>query len=153
MLYYCEDKETVLRETGSTPEGLSSAEAQNRLEKNGKNCLAEAPKDSLVKRFFAQMADPMAVFLGFIAVGRPFVIRWGGGDRFNVSYPIAIILMVFIWKYLVRPLGGAWNIYELLPAFLLACVVIVVVSLLTPAPGAQVVKEFEEVKELNRKVR
>lgn len=34
-----------------------------------------------------------AVFLGFIAVGRPFVIRWGGGDRFNVSYPIAIILM------------------------------------------------------------
>lgn len=35
----------------------------------------------------------MAVFLGFIAVGRPFVIRWGGGDRFNISYPIAIILM------------------------------------------------------------
>ena len=25
--------------------------------------------------------------------------------------------MVFIWKYLVRPLGGVWNIYELLPGF------------------------------------
>lgn len=63
MLYYCEDKETVLRETDSTPEGLTAAEAQSRLEKNGKNRLAEAPKDSLVKRFFAQMADPMILIL------------------------------------------------------------------------------------------
>ena len=27
-------------------------------------------------------------------------------------------VMVFVWKYLVRPLGGALDIYELLPAFL-----------------------------------
>ena len=54
-------------------------------------------------------------------------------------------VMVFFWKYVVRPLGGAWNIYELLPAFLVACVFIVVVSLLTPAPDAEIVKEFEEV--------
>ena len=54
--------------------------------------------------------------------------------------------MVFIWKYLVRPIGGAWNIYELLPAFIVACVAIVVVSLLTKAPSEDIVKEFEEVK-------
>ena len=54
--------------------------------------------------------------------------------------------MVFIWKYLVRPIGGAWNIYELLPAFIVACVAIVVVSLLTKAPSEEIVKEFEEVK-------
>lgn len=53
--------------------------------------------------------------------------------------------MVFIWKYLVRPLGGAWNIYELLPAFIVACVFIVVVSLVTRAPEAEIVKEFEEI--------
>ena len=54
--------------------------------------------------------------------------------------------MVFIWKYLVRPIGGAWNIYELLPAFIVACIAIVVVSLLTKAPSEEIVKEFEEVK-------
>ena len=54
--------------------------------------------------------------------------------------------MVFIWKYLVRPIGGAWNIYELLPAFIVASIMIVVVSLLTKAPSEEIVKEFEEVK-------
>ena len=54
--------------------------------------------------------------------------------------------MVFIWKYLVRPIGGAWDIYELLPAFIVASVAIVVVSLLTKAPSEDIVKEFEEVK-------
>ena len=54
--------------------------------------------------------------------------------------------MVFIWKYLVRPIGGAWNIYELLPAFIVASIMIVVVSLCTKAPSEEIVKEFEEVK-------
>lgn len=55
-------------------------------------------------------------------------------------------VMVFVWKYLVRPLGGVWNIYELLPAFLLGCVVIVAVSLLTKAPSKEIVDEFEAAK-------
>lgn len=55
-------------------------------------------------------------------------------------------VMVFVWKFLVAPMGGAWAIYELLPAFLCALVAIVVVSLLTPAPERQVVEVFEEVK-------
>lgn len=57
---------------------------------------------------------------------------------------------VFIWKYLVRPLGGAWNIYELLPAFLLACVAIVVVSLLTKEPEQAIIEEYEEVQKVYR---
>ncbi len=52
---------------------------------------------------------------------------------------------IFIWKYLVRPLGGAWNIYELLPAFIVACVFIVVVSLVTEAPDSRIVQDFESV--------
>lgn len=51
--------------------------------------------------------------------------------------------MVFIWKFAIAPLGGAWAIYELLPAFMLACVVNVVVSLLTPKPSADIEREFE----------
>ena len=55
-------------------------------------------------------------------------------------------VMVFVWNLLVRPLGGLWDIYELLPAFLISCVVIVVVSLLTPEPSKEIQREFEEVR-------
>ena len=52
--------------------------------------------------------------------------------------------MVFIWKFLVRPLGGGWDIYELLPAFIVALAAIVVVSLITPAPEQKVLDGFDE---------
>ena len=54
--------------------------------------------------------------------------------------------MVFAWNLLVRPLGGAWDIYELLPAFLFSSLCIVVVSLLTPKPSEEIQREFDEVK-------
>ena len=54
--------------------------------------------------------------------------------------------MVFIWKYLIAPMGGAWAIYELLPAFVVASVAIVVVSLATGKPSAETEKVFDEVK-------
>ena len=53
--------------------------------------------------------------------------------------------MVFIWKYLVKSLGGVWNVYELLPAFIVASLFIVVVSLLTPAPSKEITDEFDKV--------
>ena len=52
--------------------------------------------------------------------------------------------MVFVWKYLVRPMGGIVDVYELLPAFIIASIFIVVVSLLTPAPSKEIVDEFEK---------
>ena len=55
-------------------------------------------------------------------------------------------VMVFVWKYMVRPLGGVWNIYELLPAFIVSLVFVVVVSLLTKAPDTDIQREFEEAK-------
>ena len=55
-------------------------------------------------------------------------------------------VMVFVWKYLIAPMGGAWGIYELLPAFIVALVLIVVVSLLTKAPDADTVATFDKVK-------
>ncbi len=63
MRYYCEEKERVLEELGSSHEGLGTKEAEKRLSEHGKNKLAEAKKDSLIKRFFAQMKDPMIIIL------------------------------------------------------------------------------------------
>jgi sodium/proline symporter len=54
--------------------------------------------------------------------------------------------MVFIWKYGISTLGGAFDIYELLPAFVLALIANVVVSLLTQAPDESMLQEFEAAK-------
>ena len=53
--------------------------------------------------------------------------------------------MVFIWKFAIAPLGGILSIYELLPAFIFGCILIVVVSLATGKPEAEIEKEFDEV--------
>ena len=54
-------------------------------------------------------------------------------------------IMVFVWKFLIAPMGGIFGIYELLPAFVLALLVNIVVSLVTPAPSADVLATFDEV--------
>jgi sodium/proline symporter len=54
--------------------------------------------------------------------------------------------MVFLWNFFISKLGGVWGIYELLPAFLFSCIVIVVVSLLTKKPGEAIQKEFDAVR-------
>ncbi|MCI9086122.1 MAG: sodium:proline symporter, partial [Clostridia bacterium] len=54
--------------------------------------------------------------------------------------------MVFIWKYGISTLGGVLAIYELLPAFVIACIAIVVVSLLTKKPEQEIIDEFNSVR-------
>ena len=58
---------------------------------------------------------------------------------------IAGAVMIFVWKFGVRPLGGAWNIYELLPAFLVNLVIALIVSKVTGGASEEIQKEFEEV--------
>ena len=54
--------------------------------------------------------------------------------------------MVFLWKLVISKAGGVFAIYELLPAFIFSAIVIVVVSLLTPAPSKEIEEDFEAVK-------
>ncbi len=56
--------------------------------------------------------------------------------------------VVFFWKFVIRTAfaGTVLDIYELLPAFLAACVAIVAVSLLTKAPEQEIVAGFDAVK-------
>lgn len=58
-------------------------------------------------------------------------------------------VMVFVWKFLVAPMGGVFAIYELLPAFLVGAALTLVVSLCTKAPSKEIVKEFESVSKKN----
>ena len=86
---------------------------------------------------------------GFGAVFGPVVLFALFWRRSNWQGALAGMVsggaMVFIWKYLVRPMGGAWDIYELLPAFTVSCIMIVVVSLLTKAPSKEITEEFDRV--------
>ena len=54
--------------------------------------------------------------------------------------------MVFLWKLVISNLGGAFAIYELLPAFIFSSICIVVVSLATKAPSREIEEDFEAVK-------
>ncbi len=53
--------------------------------------------------------------------------------------------MVFLWKLVISKLGGAFAIYELLPAFIFSSLCIVIVSLLTKAPSKEIEEDFEAV--------
>ena len=57
-------------------------------------------------------------------------------------------VMVFVWKFGISTLGGVFGIYELLPAFVAACAVNIIVSLLTPAPSAEVLQMYHKVAEM-----
>jgi len=55
-------------------------------------------------------------------------------------------VMVVVWKNLISKAGGVFGVYELLPAFILSALVIVIVSLVTQKPSAEIEKEFEAAK-------
>ena len=63
MEYYRQSSTDTLHALDSTPDGLTQAQADERLARDGHNVLAEPPKPSVVKRFFAQLADPMILVL------------------------------------------------------------------------------------------
>ena len=87
---------------------------------------------------------------GFGATFGPLMLFSLFWKRMNRAGAIAGMIsggaMVFIWNLLVRPLGGIWDIYELLPAFLVSCLCIVVASLLTAPPSQEIQQEFEDVR-------
>ena len=68
MKEYLKSSEEVLNEQNTSFNGLSQSEANARLEKNGKNKLAEGKKESLLVRFLKQFAEPMTIILLVAAV-------------------------------------------------------------------------------------
>lgn len=96
MKYYLSSAEETLKAVGSTANGISEEEAAARLEKDGKNKLTEAKKQSWVSRFFEQLCNPMILVL-LIAAAVNFVTvlieRIQGGDE---SFAECIIILVVV---------------------------------------------------------
>ncbi len=53
----------IFEQLKTSEKGLTSAEAQRRIEKYGKNKLVEAKKETIIQRFLKQLADPMIIIL------------------------------------------------------------------------------------------
>lgn len=87
---------------------------------------------------------------GFGATFGPVMLAALFWKRSNKIGAIAGIISggitVFVWKFVISDLGGAFAIYELLPAFIVASIAIVVGSLLTKAPEKEIVDEYEKVQ-------
>lgn len=87
---------------------------------------------------------------GFGATFGPIILFSLFWKRVNRPGAIAGMLAggisVFVWKLLLKPLGGIFGIYELMPAFIVSCIFIVVVSLLTAKPSAEMEAEFEKAR-------
>lgn len=87
---------------------------------------------------------------GFGATFGPIMLFSLFWKRVNRAGAIAGMLtggiMVFVWKLLIKPMGGIFGIYELFPAFVVSCIAIVIASLLTKEPDQEIQKEFELAK-------
>ena len=115
---------------------------------------------SVISIFFA--LDPTSsvfkivsfAWAGFGAAFGPVVLCslfWKRANKYGIiSGMIAGGAMIFIWKFGIAKLGGIFAVYELLPAFIFATVVIIVVSLATGKPSQEVMDKFEEVKNMSK---
>ena len=87
---------------------------------------------------------------GFGATFGPVVLCalfWKRANKYGImSGMVAGGVMIFVWKYGISKLGGIFTIYELLPAFIVALLVIIIVSYATGGPSKEVMEKFEQVK-------
>ena len=95
MKHYLHEVNDVFAEVKSSEQGLTTAEAEKRLQENGKNKLAEAKKDSIIKRFFNQMKDPMIIIL-IIAAVISAITEFVEAGRAVVPTDSIIILVVVV---------------------------------------------------------
>lgn len=86
---------------------------------------------------------------GFGATFGPLMLFSLFWKRINKAGAVAGMVsgaaMVFVWKLVIKPLGGIFAIYELLPAFIVSSIAIVVVSLMTKEPSKEIYEDFDAV--------
>ncbi len=93
MKEYLSSYEEVLKEQTSSPEGITSSEASLRLSQYGKNELEKGKKDSLLKRFLGELADPMIVILIVAAVISGITAFYEGESFADVIIIMAVVII------------------------------------------------------------
>ena len=96
MKFYAQDKDAVLTEVASSAEiGLTTAEAEKRLEENGKNKLVEGKKESLIVRFLKQLAEPMTIIL-LVAAAISAGVEIYEGLQHGFEFPADVVIILAV---------------------------------------------------------
>lgn len=162
----------ILASTMSTADSqllaAASAVSQNLLQETFGIKLSQK-KSMILARLSVVVISIIAVFLarnpdssvfrivsfawaGFGAAFGPVVLAalfWKRANKWGaIAGMVTGGVTVFVWKFVVRVqfADTILNIYELLPAFIVGLIAIVVVSLLTKAPEKEIGETFEAVK-------
>ena len=93
MKEYLKNVNDVLQEVNSSDNGISSKEADERLEKNGKNKLKEPKKDGILKKFLKSLLDPMIIML-LAAAAISAVTAVIQGENFTDVFIILFVVIV-----------------------------------------------------------
>ncbi len=86
----------VLEELSSSENGLTVEEAEKRLEQNGKNKLIEGKKESLLHRFFKQLAEPMTIILIVAAAISAGVEIYNGISQNHWAFPADVVIILAV---------------------------------------------------------
>jgi len=96
MKPFFQDSKEVLEELKTSEEGLSGAEARERSEKQGKNKLIEGEKESLLRRFFNQLAEPMTIILLVAAAISAGVEIYNGIAQGHWEFPADVVIILAV---------------------------------------------------------
>ena len=96
MKEYLSDSSEVLESLASSENGLSDAQAAERLEKNGPNKLVEGKKESLIHRFFKQLAEPMTIILLVAAAISAGVEIYNGVSKGHWEFPADVVIILAV---------------------------------------------------------
>ena len=101
MKYYLESYENVLTEMKSKPEGLTEAEASERLAEYGQNKLVEKEKESIFKKFLKEICEPMTIVLiiaAIISAVTAFFSHEGFADVFIILTVVIVNAILGVYQ-------------------------------------------------------
>ena len=96
MKHYLESVEDVCKNVETTQDGLSSQEATSRLEKNGKNKLAEGKKEPIILRFLKQFIEPMTLILIVAAIISGILTAVKNASSATKEFPSDVIIIMAV---------------------------------------------------------
>ena len=96
MKEYLKTSSEVLEDLSVHADGLDQAEAQRRLEQNGKNKLVEGKKESTLRRFLKQLAEPMTIILIVAAIVSAGVEIYNGVSQNHWEFPADVVIIMAV---------------------------------------------------------
>ena len=96
MKHYLESIDNVCADAQSSVDGLSSQQAQERLEKDGKNKLAEGKKEPIILRFLKQFIEPMTLILIVAAIISGVLTAVNNASSATKEFPSDVIIIMAV---------------------------------------------------------